>query len=905
MTVIPSPLTGAAATPMIAQYLEIKASHPDCLLFYRMGDFYELFFSDAEIASATLSIVLTKRGKHVGADIPMCGVPIDRADDYLQRLITAGHRVAVCEQVEDPAEAKKRGAKSVVRRAVVRLVTPGTLTEDQLLEPSRANTLMAVVRLTGADRQSTFGLAAVDISTGAFTVSEIGEAGLANEIVRLDPRELIISEAVLSETKVRTALAAGRGAITPIAAATADSSSAERRLCEFFGLATLAGLGPLSRAEIGAAASVVSYIERTQFGARPQLSTPARLGRGQILEIDAATRSNLELTRTLSGARDGSLLAAIDRTVTASGGRLLAERLSAPLTMSEAINQRLDGVDYFVADSSCRHDVRALLKRAPDLARSLQRLALDRGGPRDLAAIGGGLEVAEQIARRLRRDPSLPDDLNRVAEALQNADQTLAGAVAATLVDDLPLHRKDGGFVRLAADAELDELRILRDDSRRVIAGLQSHYAEKTQIRQLRIKHNHFLGYFLEVPQAAGETLLRPPFNAIFIHRQTMADAMRFATVELNEVEAKIASAQERSLVVELAIFERLRQHILARIAAIRLAADGLAAIDVASALGELAATHDWVRPSVTESLEYCVENARHPVVEAALKKRGTPFVANDCDLSPAGGELGKIALITGPNMAGKSTYLRQNALIVILAQMGSYVPAHRARLGIVDRLFSRVGAADDLARGQSTFMVEMVETAAILNQATRRSLVILDEIGRGTSTFDGLSIAWATVEHLHSANRARTLFATHFHELTQLAKTLPRLVNLTVRVTEWKEEPIFLHEVIAGAADRSYGIQVAKLAGLPRSVIKRARTILATLEAGERRASGQGLIDELPLFAARIEPLAAIVETATPEPDPISLAIAALTPDEMTPKQALEALYELKRLAAKAESRE
>jgi DNA mismatch repair protein MutS len=894
MTVTRSSPEGAAATPMIAQYLEIKAAHPDCLLFYRMGDFYELFFVDAEVASAALGIVLTKRGKHAGADIPMCGVPIDRADDYLRRLIQLGHRVAVCEQIEDPAEAKKRGAKSVVRRAVVRLVTPGTITEDQLLEPARANVLVAVALLKGSGAEPIFGLAAVDISTGAFTVSETAESGLASEISRLDPSELVVPELSLTQPQLNRILTASRASVTPVSESMSEAASAERRLCAFFGVATVAGLGPLSRAEIAAAGCVLAYIERTQFGARPELAVPLRLGRGQMLEIDASTRSNLELTRTLAGGRDGSLLATIDMTVTASGGRLIAERLSAPLAESNRINQRLETVDYFVTDTILREDVRALLKQAPDLARALQRLALDRGGPRDLAAVRLGLEIGDAVAARLRRDfARAPAAISEAMTALERPDPALRAMLAEALADDLPPHRRDGGFVRAAADPALDEARGLRDDSRRIIAALQNDYSERTQVRQLRIRHNHFLGYFIEVPQASGETLLRPPFADIFIHRQTMADAMRFSTLELNALEAKIAAAQERALALENALFERLRSRVLVDLALIRTATDALAAIDVAAALAELAATRDWVRPTVDRSLAFEVERGRHPVVEAALKHRGTPFVANDCDLSPTTDSFGQIALITGPNMAGKSTYLRQNALIVILAQLGSFVPAARAHVGVVDRLFSRVGAADDLARGQSTFMVEMVETAAILNQATAQSLIILDEIGRGTATFDGLSIAWATVEHLHALNRARTLFATHFHELTQLAKTLPRLLNLTVRVTEWKDEPIFLHEVIRGAADRSYGIQVAKLAGLPVSVTKRARRILAMLEAGERRGAGRGL-DDLPLFA--------VVAAASPEPvlpHPIHQAIAALNPDNMSPLQALEALYELKRISA------
>jgi DNA mismatch repair protein MutS len=895
MTVTRPSQEGAAATPMMAQYLAIKAAHLDCLLFYRMGDFYELFFADAEIASAALGIVLTKRGKHSGADIPMCGVPIDRADDYLRRLIQLGHRVAVCEQTEDPAEAKKRGAKSVVRRAVVRLVTPGTITEEQLLEPARANVLVAVAPLCGSDGQPVFGLAAVDISTGAFTVSETAESGLASEISRLDPSELIVPERSLAQPKLNRILTRSRASVTPVSEQMSEAVGAERRLCAFFAVATVAGLGPLSRAEVAAAGCVLAYIERTQLGARPELAAPLRLGRGQILEIDAATRSNLELTRTLAGGRDGSLLATIDMTVTASGGRLLAERLSAPLAASDLINQRLDAVDYFIADAILREDVRALLKQTPDLARALQRLALDRGGPRDLAAIRRGLEVADQVAARLRhKGVPARSAIGEAMAALERPDPALLSALAEALADDLPAHRRDGGFVRATADPALDEARLLRDDSRRVIAALQNNYSERTRTRQLKIKHNHFLGYFIEVPQAAGENLLRPPFADMFIHRQTMADAMRFSTLELNALEAKIAAAQEQAVALENAIFERLRRRALADLAAIRAATDALAVVDVAAALAELAATRDWARPTVDESLAFAVDRGRHPVVEAALKQRGTAFVANDCELSPSADGFGQIALITGPNMAGKSTYLRQNALIVILAQMGSFVPVVCAHLGVVDRLFSRVGAADDLARGQSTFMVEMVETAAILNQATAHSLIILDEIGRGTATFDGLSIAWASIEHLHASNRARTLFATHFHELTQLAKTLPRLLNLTVRVTEWKDEPIFLHEVIRGAADRSYGIQVAKLAGLPASVIKRARRILAMLEAGERRGVGRGL-DDLPLFA--------VATAAPPEPvapHPIHQAIAALNPDDMSPREALQALYELKRISAR-----
>ncbi len=881
------------ATPMMAQYLAIKAAHPDSLLFYRMGDFYELFLADAEVAARALNIVLTKRGKHQGEDIAMCGVPVDRSDDYLHRLIALGHRVAVCEQVEDPAEAKKRGAKSVVKRAVVRLVTPGTLTEERLLEPARANILMALARLRQGEADWVFGFAAVDISTGAFTVGDVTEAGLPALLARHEPREIVVPDAMQDEAALALVLAQSGAAVTPVAREFADSTMADRRLREWYGVDTLDGFGAFSRAEIAAAACAVTYVTRTQVGSRPQLRPPVRQDRAHAMEIDAATRANLELTRTLAGERSGSLLAAIDMTITSAGGRLLAERLAGPLTDPEAVRGRHDGVAAILADGRLRAELRALLKATPDLARALSRLALDRGGPRDLAAVREGLAAATSIGALLSRAADLPAELCAAAAVMIAIDAALAPLLSAALADDLPLAKRDGGFTRPGFEPALDATRGLRDDTRQVIAGLQSRYAETAGTKQLRIKHNNFLGFFIEVAQAVGEQWLRPPHNALFIHRQTMTGAMRFSTTELAELDAKIASAGDRALQLELDVFGRLAAAVLAAAPAIRVAADALAVVDVTCGLADLAATRNWVRPLVDPSLAFAIEGGRHPVVEAALKTRGQSFVANDCELSPPArkgkvSEGGRIAVVTGPNMAGKSTFLRQNALIAILAQMGSYVPATSAHIGIVDRLFSRVGAADDLARGRSTFMVEMVEAAAILNQAGPRSLVILDELGRGTATFDGLSIAWAAIEHLHDVNRTRGLFATHFHELTQLTKKLDRLTTLTMRVTDWNGEVIFLHEVVAGAADRSYGIQVAKLAGLPSAAVERARVLLAELEASAR-AAPVARLDDLPLFAARPPAPAA-------RPDPVRAALDALNPDEMSPRAALEALYALKR---------
>jgi DNA mismatch repair protein MutS len=884
-------------TPMMAQYLEIKAANPGCLLFYRMGDFYELFFEDAELASRALGIVLTKRGKHLGEDIPMCGVPIERSDDYLQRLIGSGHRVAVCEQIEDPAEARKRGPKSVVRREVVRLVTPGTLTEERLLEPGRANFFVALARQRLSETGWLFGLAAVDISTGVFDVFETGFSGLAALLARLEPREIVAQEPLLADEGLARLLRDTGASITPLGRASGEGAVAEKRLLEFYGVATLEGFGPLTRAEISAASLAVAYVERTQFSARPRLASPSRAQHTETMEIDAATRASLELVRTLSGQRAGSLLAALDRTATPAGARMLAEWLAAPLRDAAKITSRQDAVAFFVDDPLLRKDVRQSLKGVPDMMRALGRLALERGGPRDLAALRDGLFSARDCGLQLQaRNP--PYLLAKAAAFQAGVDLTLPQNLGAALADDLPLDRRDCHFIRAGFESRLDEIRALRDESRRVVAALQGKYAELAETRQLRIKHNNFLGYFIEVAQAQGEKLLRPPFDATFIHRQTMSDAMRFSTSELAELAGKIANAAGEALALERTLFDDLAAQAQARAAEIEAVSKALAAVDVLAALAEAAAESDWIRPRVDDSFDFEIVGGRHPVVEEALRARGEAFVPNDCDLTGKIGKNpaqsgGRIAVVTGPNMAGKSTFLRQNALIAVLAQIGSFVPAKKAQIGVVDRLFSRVGASDDLARGRSTFMVEMVETAAILNQASEKSLVILDEIGRGTATYDGLSIAWAVMEHLHESNRARSLFATHFHELTHLGQRLPRLANLCMRVTDWNGEVVFLHEVAKGAADRSYGVQVARLAGLPPKVVERARHILAELEQTDRRAPVERLVADLPLFAVP-EPR----PVAPAKTDALRAALDAIHPDEMTPRAALDALYALKKAA-------
>ncbi len=869
---------------MMAQYLEIKAANPGCLLFYRMGDFYELFFDDAVTAAAALDITLTKRGKHLGEDIPMCGVPIHAAETYLARLIKKGFKVAVCEQVEDPAAAKKRGTKAVVRREVIRLVTPGTLTEDTLLDGRANNYLAAIARARGAHA-----LAWADISTGEFRLQSLALSGLEAALARLRPGEILISDAIAGDDPLFAALSDWTGRVTRAAAASFDSAQGEKRLRELFGQAAIDALGSDNRQAHAAAGAIISYLAETQKTHLPRLAPPGLEAPQGVMAIDAATRRNLELMETLSGARDGSLMAAIDRTVTSPGARLLAARLAAPLTDPAAINERLDAVAFFVDEPALGERLRAILRRTPDMERALSRLSVLRGGPRDLAGIRDGLAAAEAIKGVLAADPGLlPPALARSVVDL-GAHQELIDRLSAALSPDLPLNARDGGFIARGHDAALDEFRLLRDEGRRLIAALEGAYRDKTGIAGLKIRHNNVLGYHIDLKPKDAQKLLEPPYNAEFTHRQTLTNSVRFNTPELADLAARLAEADVKALARELELFDQLSGLVLAAGGGIAQAARALAELDAATALADLAVAANYVRPVVDDSLAFRIDGGRHPVVEAALKRaHAGPFVANTCDLSPDA----RLWLLTGPNMAGKSTFLRQNALIAILAQMGSFVPARAAHIGVVDKLFSRVGASDDLARGRSTFMVEMIETAAILTQAGERSLVILDEIGRGTATYDGLSIAWATVEHLHDVNRARALFATHYHELKALAERLSRLALHAMRVKEWQGEVVFLHEVGPGSADRSYGIQVARLAGLPAAVIERAETVLATLEGGAQGSHLATLAADLPLFAS-LKPA-----PRTPKTSAVAAALAGLNPDDLTPKEALEALYRLKALS-------
>ncbi|RMH47091.1 MAG: DNA mismatch repair protein MutS [Alphaproteobacteria bacterium] len=872
---------------MMAQYLEVKERHPDALLFYRMGDFYEMFFDDAVAAAEALDIALTKRGKHLGEDIPMCGVPVHAAESYLQTLIRKGFRVAVCEQLEDPAEARKRrGAKAVVRRDVVRIVTPGTIVEDSLLEARRHNFLasFAEIRDGGA-------LAWADISTGELRVAPCPRVKLGPLLAQLAPSELLIPDR-LDETLGPVADDLGVAA-TPLPAQAFDSTDAPARLARAFNVSTPEGFGTFERAELAALGALVHYLELTQKGRMPLLRPPVREMAGHTVQIDAATRRNLEISERLSGGREGSLLHAIDRTVTAAGGRLLDRRLAAPSTNLSTINARLDAVAFLVENAALRRELRDVLRRTPDAERALSRLSLDRAGPRDLAAIRSAITCAEAVAGKLD-GLTLPDLVAEARTGLVGLEE-LRERLDAAIVSEPPLLVRDGGFVADGFDAELDEVRRLRDEGREVIAGLQARYAEETGIPSLKIRHNNVLGYFVETTATHAERMLSAPLSERFRHRQTTANALRFTTAELSEMETRILNAGARAIEIERQIYERFRAEILDRAEALGNLVRGLAELDVSAALAETATEGNWCRPVVDDSRAFRIRAGRHPVVEKALRASGTgSFVPNDCDLTPDDADGARLWLLTGPNMAGKSTFLRQNAIIGLLAQAGAFVPAEEAHIGLISQIFSRVGASDDLARGRSTFMVEMVETAAILNQADDRALVILDEIGRGTATYDGLSIAWAVLEHLHGVNRCRGLFATHYHELTQLAERLDGVDCATVAVREWEGEVIFLHEVLKGAADRSYGVQVARLAGLPPAVIDRAREVLERLERTEREG-GRGpaaLVEELPLFQARPEP----TPSAPVEP-PVLQRLRAADPDGLSPREALDFLYELKAL--------
>lgn len=882
-------------TPMMAQYLEIKSAHKDYLLFYRMGDFYELFFDDAVIASKALDIALTKRGKLDNQDVPMCGVPFHAYESYLAKLIRQGFKVAICEQTEDPKEAKKRGSKSCVRREVIRLVTPGTLTEENLLDSRKNNYLLSIAKIGDS-----LGLSWLDLSTGDFYTQEQAvkpktEAMLlSSSLARLMPVEIVVADSFLQTPEIFPVLNEYREKLTVLPQARFNSANAEKRLLDVFKVNTLDAFGSFSRSETTAAGILLDYVENTQKGRIPRVEKPVKIYVHKVMEIDGATRRNLELLESMIGDKGASLLSVIDRTVTGAGARLLANRIANPLLDIEEINKRLDIIEFFNDNSNIRQDLRALLKSCPDVERAVSRLTLGRGGPRDLANIKTTLAAIPKIKNLLLAAGAeallekLPEALKAVADRLGYHDH-LVSALDGALEEELPLLARDGGFVRKGYYPPLDEIKEIKDDSHKLIVELQNKYAESTGISNLKIKYNNVIGYFIEVQSKFAAEMLE---NKEFIHRQSVLNASRFTTVELADLENKIRGAADKALAMEIEIFNNLVQDVTIASDDISRTAKALAELDVGAALSDLAVEKNYCRPVLDNSLVFDVADGRHPVVEEAIERdHAGAFVGNDCTLSD---DDSLIWLLTGPNMAGKSTFLRQNAIIAVMAQMGSFVPCKSAHIGVIDKIFSRVGASDDLARGRSTFMVEMVETASILNQADERSFVILDEIGRGTATFDGLSIAWAVIEHLHEKNRCRALFATHYHELTSLTSKLNRMSLHCMKIKEFNDEVVFLHEVIPGAADRSYGIHVAKLAGLPPVVIKRAEQVLDALEHDKKNQKINDLADDLPLFASVQKKVA---EEEVERFSPVEKALEAVNPDELTPREALEKLYEIKAL--------
>ncbi len=883
------------ATPALAQWFAAKAQHPDALLFFRMGDFFELFFEDAERAGPALDIAVSHRGEHQGSPVPMAGVPAHALEAYLARLIRQGFRVAICDQMETPEEAKRRRAPTI-RREVVRVVTPATITEDSLLDAARPAWLLAL-----AEAGEALGAAWLDISTGAFTTAALPRAELGALLARIEPVEAVAPRALAELPELLSRLP-GR------IAERAPARDPARLLREAFGVATLEGFGRFEPAELAAAALALDYVRETQAGQLPRLDPPRPQGAaGGTLALDAATRRSLEILRDQRGGDQATLLAAVDRTLTAAGARELAARLASPLAELPAVGARHDAVAFLLGATATRAALRAALKGAPDMARALARLALDRFAPRDLGALQVGFQRLDAALAALSAATLPAPALIVAGQAAMRLDPRLAEEFGRALqAEKLPARLEDGGVIAPGYDGELDALRRLRDGAREAVAALQMELAQAWGVASLKIRHHQQFGFLAELPAAAGQKLMQAPPAAgpmAPIHRQTMANAMRFTCTALAELDRRVAEAGERAAARERACVLHLKRLTLEAGSAIAAAAQALAELDVHAAAATLAEEGGWCRPEMTERADFAIAAGRHPVVEAVQRRaRGPVFVPNDCDLSPGR----RLCLLTGPNMAGKSTWLRQNALMVVLAQAGLFVPAEAARIGLVDRLFSRVGGGDDIAGGRSTFMVEMAETAAILNQASAKSLVVLDEVGRGTATWDGLAIAWAVLEALHDRIRARAIFATHFHELTALAGRLPEVQLASLKVTEYRGEVVFRHLVVPGAAERSWGVHVARLAGVPRPVLARAAQVLAALEARARAGGPDALAAELPLFAQpglappslAPEALAPSVSTVASPHAQVTEALADMDLDAMSPREAQDALYRLRALA-------
>lgn len=867
----------------MAQWFALKDQEPEALLFFRMGDFYELFFADAQAAAHALDIALTTRGSHAGDPIPMCGVPVSAAPAYLARLIRRGFRVAVAEQTQAP----QKGQKGPLPRAIVRVVSPGTLTEDELLEAGRANLLFAVAPPPARGQSHMLGAAWIDISTGAFETATTSQEALPELLARLDPTEILSIPDLLPPEHAQR--------LAPVPSIP-SLDSARTHIARAFNVAQIEALGDFAPEHIIACAMVLGYVQRSQAGALPRISRPSLQGLDGVLGIDPATRHSLDILRTRDGETKYSLLGTVSRTTTAAGARLLAEWLSSPLTDADAITARQQAWLWLNEQSGLNDGLATILRRTPDVARALGRLSAQRGQPRDLAALRDALIAADNTTALLQplcRDAT-PHHIRSLFAALYGRAEGLLARLQAALAEELPARLDDGGVIAKGYDEELDHHRSLRDNSRRVIAGMQGDLSARFGINSLKIKHHAQLGYVIEVPAAHG-TKLRD--NPELSFRQGTASLARFTTEDLATLDQAILEAADKASRRERALFDGLCTQAL-ETPALEDVAQALATLDVLRACALLAQGGNWCCPQITNGTDFTLTACRHPVVEAALAESGSAdarFIPNNCSLEPDR----RVMLLTGPNMAGKSTFLRQTALAVILAQAGLPIPAKSATIGVVDRLFSRVGGADDLARGRSTFMVEMTEAAAILNQAGPRSLVVVDEIGRGTSTLDGLAIAWATLEALHGHLGARTIFATHFHELNALTDALPRLQACTMAVREWRDKVVFQHEVRPGAARKSWGLHVARLAGVPSTVIDRASRLLSTLE--QQHAQSR---PTLPLFDTLLTDPTDDETPASPSaPDTLRETLNTLNPDSMSPRDALSALYALKELVTTGEN--
>ena len=809
-------------TPMMEQYLTIKNKHKDALLFYRMGDFYELFFEDAIAASKALDITLTKRGKTNGMDIPMCGVPFHSADNYLPKLIKKGFNVAVCEQTETIEEAKSNLKKGPLKREVVRIISPGTLTEDNLLDRNANNFLGAISDVNGS-----ISISWVDVSTGCFKSRNLQKENnlkqlLTNLLLRMNFSEILVSDAmelnIISEE--------WHSIIKKQSSSLFHYSSCLQQICSYFSIISLEGIGKFSDGEVIAAGVLLSYLKLTQCGKLPILSMIKNESENNFLEIDYFTQKSLEILSNLSGETNGSLIISLDETKTAGGARLLKQRITEPFYKVVEIEKRYNLINWFLNNDIDIFKLQNNLENTPDIERSLSRISLLRGSPKDLSILCNGLLNVKEIYEiiilfkdRLNQSPLLNNILNQIS-----VDYSLFEDIKNSLKKDLPLSTKEGGFIRDGYDENLDKLRNFRNNELEEITKLQNKYSDLTNVNSLKIKYNRMLGYHIEV-RAVHDKSLRD--KDIFIHRQTTAQTSRFTTIELNEAENQLINSYEKSISIEMDIFKNFTNEIIN---------EGKKILDIASAISELdigimvvkqSKDRGYVCPKILENKTLEIIEGRHPVVETQMKLSENSFISNDCILNKDD----FLWLITGPNMAGKSTYLRQNALIVIMAQAGLFVPAKEANIGVCDKIFSRVGASDDLAKGQSTFMIEMIETSLILNTASEKSLVILDEIGRGTATFDGLAIAWSVLDYLHNNIKPRTLFATHYHELTSLKEDLNHLSCHKMSIKEWNNSIIFMHKIIEGEADKSYGIHVAQLAGLPFEVIKKATQLLSKLE--------------------------------------------------------------------------